>query len=92
LQRTLEDAGASSVSSETEIGTGAEAPVVFRWGDRDHEDTGRNRYDGLEGFIEQGLSSRQIADRMNLPVGEIELAMKLRGPDTGTDRTEAVRQ
>jgi len=92
LQRALEDAGASSVSTETEIGTSVEAPVVFRWGDRNHEDTGPNRYDGLEKFIEQGLSSRQIADRMNLPAGEIELAMKLRGRHAGTDQVEAIRQ
>jgi hypothetical protein len=92
LQRALEDAGASSVSSETEIGTPVEAPVVFRWGDLDPDGAGRKRYDGLEGFIEQGLSSRQIADRMNLPAGEIELAMKLRAPDTATDRLEAIRQ
>lgn len=92
LQRALEDAGASSVSTETEIGTSAEAPVVFRWGDRDHDGSGLNRYDGLEQFIEQGLSSRQIADRMKLPAGEIELAMKLRGRQAGPDRMEAIRQ
>jgi hypothetical protein len=55
----------------------AAAHIPFRLGESDPELTDRSRYAGLKGLCGRGLSPRQIADKMKLPVGEIELALKL---------------
>ncbi len=36
------------------------------------------RYDGVHGLLREGLSCRQIAENLNLPRGEVELALKLK--------------
>ncbi|MCU0564638.1 MAG: hypothetical protein MUE48_11970, partial [Desulfobacterales bacterium] len=36
------------------------------------------RHDGVHGLSREGLTCRQIAERLNLPRGEVELALKLR--------------
>jgi hypothetical protein len=35
-------------------------------------------YESVHGLSREGLSSRQIAEKLNLPRGEVELALKLR--------------
>jgi hypothetical protein len=92
LQHAWDGVGGTSASTRADTGASADALVAFRWGDPDPDGTGRSRYVGLEAFLEQGLSSRQIADRMNLPAGEIELALKLRDASQEKSSSEVIRQ
>ncbi|MFO7707960.1 MAG: hypothetical protein R6V84_07280 [Desulfobacterales bacterium] len=41
------------------------------------EPAARGRYDGVHELLRKGLSSRQIADALDLPRGEVDLALKL---------------
>lgn len=39
--------------------------------------SGVGRYEGVHGLADEGLSTRQIAEQLRLPSGEVELALKL---------------
>jgi len=92
LLQALAGAGSLRSTVAVEPDAGADAPMAFRWGDAESDATGRRRYAGMNGLAEQGLSPRQIADRLKLPAGEIELALKLQGAIPETTRIEAIRQ
>ncbi len=92
LQRALAGSGAASHSAEAESGGPAGALAAFRWGDPELDGVGQSRYGALDALAEQGLSSRQIADRMNLPAGEIELALKLRKGSHENHSVGVIRQ
>lgn len=64
----------------------------FRWGAAEIDDSRGQRYAALSGLAEQGLNPRQIADRLNLPAGEIELALKMRAPLPGAEPAGDARQ
>lgn len=68
------------------------APDAFRWGDSEDDGNRAWRYEGLETLAEQGLTLRQMADRTGLPVGEVELVLKLRGGGFPTHSVKAIRQ
>jgi IS30 family transposase len=54
-------------------------------GETDSEVTDQSRFAGLKGLSGLGLSPRQIADQMNLPLGEIERVLKRqRTSESGT--------
>lgn len=92
LQRALAGAGGACHPADAETGGSADALAAFRWGDPEPDGSGPSRYDALEALAEQGLSSRQIADRMNRPAGEIELALKMRRARHETHPGGAIRQ
>lgn len=92
LQRALAGAGAAFHPAETEANGSADALVAFRWGDPDPDGSEPRGYAALDALAEQGLSSRQIADRMNRPAGEIELALKMRRGSQDSHAVGAVRQ
>jgi hypothetical protein len=92
LQHALADAGALRPPAEPEVAAAAAAPPAFRWGDAEPAERTGSRYAGLDGLAEQGLSARQIADRLNLPAGEIELALKMRAVVPEDDRLPEMRQ
>ena len=77
LQRLLVRADVPQLPVAAPIAETAAAHIPFRLGESDPELTDRSRYAGLKGLCGRGLSPRQIADQMKLPVGEIELALKL---------------
>lgn len=92
LQHALADGDAAPCPAEAESGRTADASAAFRWGDPEAGRDQRSRYGALDALGEQGLSSRQIADRLKLPVGEIELARKLRQGSHENHPAGAVRQ
>lgn len=92
LQHALADAGALRPPAEPELAAAAAAPLAFRWGDAEPAERTGSRYAGLDGLAEQGLSARQIADRLSLPAGEIELALKMRAVVPEDDRLPEMRQ
>jgi len=92
LQRALASTGVLNPPAAVEIAGSEDPHSAFRWGDSDADGTGRRRYAGLKALAEQGLSSRQIADRLNLPAGEIQLALKLQGATHEIDRVDEIRQ
>jgi hypothetical protein len=92
LQQALACAGSLPPASEAEAVGPALALGGFRWGAAESDQSVTNRYAGLNGLAEQGLNPRQIADRMNLPAGEIELALKMRGAVTEGERGGEPRQ
>jgi hypothetical protein len=92
LQHALAGAGALHPAAEPETAGPAAVPVAFRWGDAEAEEQRGNRYAGLNGLAEQGLSPRQIADRLNVPAGEIELALKMRAAAPENDLVREIRQ
>jgi hypothetical protein len=42
------------------------------------EQAPEGRYDGVHELRRNGLSSRQIAEKLKLPCGEVDLALKLK--------------
>lgn len=92
LQRVLARRGAPHPADDGEPGGSGDARAAFRWGASDADDTDRGRYAGLRGLAEQGLSPRQIADRLHVPAGEVELALKVRGGLQAGERGEGIRQ
>lgn len=92
LQHALADAGALRPPADPEAAAAAAAPLAFRWGDAEPGERVGSRYAGLDGLAEQGLSARQIADRLNLTAGEIELALKMRAVVPEDDRPSEMRQ
>lgn len=90
LQHTL--AGAASPTPEAEPGGSADAFAAFRWGDPEPDGPGPSRYDEVDALAAQGLNTRQIADRMKRPAGEIELALKMRQGRHENHPAEATRQ
>lgn len=92
LQRALAGAGVASHTPEAESNGSADAHAAFRWGDPEPDGSGPCRYDALDALVEQGLSPRQIAERMNRPFGEIELALKVRRESHEINPAEATRQ
>jgi hypothetical protein len=69
-----------------------DAPDAFRWDASEDNGNRARRYEGLETLAKKGLTLRQIADRTSLPVGEVELVLKLRGGGFPTHSVEAIRQ
>ena len=57
---------------------GAAEERPFRLGQEACEPAARDRYDGVHGLFREGLSCGQIAEKLRLPRGEVELALKLR--------------
>jgi hypothetical protein len=92
LQRVLAGGGGASLMADAENSGPADALVAFRWGDPEPDGSGPCRYDALDDLAEQGLSTRQIAERINRPVGEIELALKMRRGSLKIHPAEAIRQ
>jgi len=92
LQRVWAGAGGAPFTAEAESSAAAGALAAFRWGDPEPDGAGPCRYDALDALAEQGLSPRQIAERMNRPFGEIELALKVRRESHEINPTEATRQ
>ena len=85
LQRLLVSADVPQLPVAAPIAETVAAHIPFRLGESDPELTDQSRYAGLKGLSGRGLSPRQIADQMKLPVGEIELALKLqRASESGT--------
>jgi len=78
LHQALSGCGALQPLTEAEAAGPSVALEGFRWGAAELDESGGDRYAGLNGLAEQGLNPRQIADRLNLPAGEIELALKMR--------------
>jgi hypothetical protein len=78
LQQTLAMAGALQPPADAEASGPAESLDGFRWGATELDESGGNRYGGLNELATQGLNPKQIADRLCLPAGEIELALKMR--------------
>ena len=92
LQRALTGAGVAFHPAEAESNGSADAPAAFCWGDPDPDGSESHGYAALDALAEQGLSSRQIADRMNRPAGEIELVLKMRRGSQESPAVGAVRQ
>lgn len=92
LQLAWAGGRAPSRAAEAESGGPADAAAAFRWGDPEADGAGHDRYGALDELAQQGLSSRQIADRLNLPAGEIELALKLRKGGHDDHPVEGTRQ
>jgi hypothetical protein len=92
LQRALAGAGVASHTVEAESSSSGDALAAFRWGDPEPDGSDPRGYAALDALAEQGLSSRQIADRMNRPAGEIELALKMRRKSHENHAVGAVRQ
>jgi hypothetical protein len=92
LQQALACAGSLPPAAEADAVGPAVALGGFRWGGAESDQSSTNRYTGLKGLAEQGLSPRQIADRLNLPAGEIELALKMRADVTEGERGGNPRQ
>jgi hypothetical protein len=79
LRQALAGAGALPVEAGADAVLPAVASDGFRWGAAELDGRGVRRYAAASGLAAQGLNPRQIADRLNLPAGEIELALKLHG-------------
>jgi hypothetical protein len=92
LQLVFSGFGSPSRAAESESGGPAEPLASFRWGDSEPDGIQPDRYAGLDELAQQGLSSRQIADRMNLSAGEVELALKFSGASHANHPSEANRQ
>lgn len=92
LQHAPAYTGVLNPAAAAEIAGSEDPHSAFRWGDSEADETGRRRYAGLKALAEQGLSSRQIADRLNRPAGEIQLALKLQGAIHEIDRVDEIRQ
>jgi hypothetical protein len=78
LQQTLAMAGVLQPPADAEATDPAEALDGFRWGGAELDESGDHRYGGVNELATQGLNPKQIADRLCLPAGEIELALKMR--------------
>jgi hypothetical protein len=76
LQRLLGSTTLPQPSVAAPITETAEVHVPFRLRETDSEVTDQSRFAGLKGLSGLGLSPRQIADQMNLPLGEIERVLK----------------
>jgi hypothetical protein len=91
LQRLLVRAEVPRLPPTAPDAETAAAHIPFRLGETPSELVDRSRYAGLKELGGRGLSLRQIADQLKLPVGEIELALKLQRP-AGGDASAAARQ
>jgi len=92
LQRALAGAGVASHTVEAESSISGDALAAFRWGDPEPDGSEPRWHAALDALAEQGLSSRQIADRVNRPAGEIELALKMRRESHEIHPVDAIRQ
>lgn len=92
LQRGWAGAGGASLTAEAESSGSADALAAFRWGDPEADGSGPCRYDALDALAEQGLNTRQMAERIHRPAGEIELALKMRRRSHELHPPEAIRQ
>lgn len=79
LQQAWAGAGAPPVGAGADTVSPALASDGFSWGAAELDGPGAERYAAASELAAQGLNPRQIADRLNLPAGEIELALKLHG-------------
>jgi hypothetical protein len=83
LQRLLVSTDVPHLLVAAPIAETAADHIPFRLGESDPELRDQSRYARLKGLADRGLSPRQIADQMKLPVGEIELALKLQRASEG---------
>jgi hypothetical protein len=77
LQQAFEADGRSGLAAAAVPARPATDEPAFCLGERP-EPAAWGRYDGVHGLAREGLSCRQIAEKLNLPRGEVELALKLR--------------
>jgi hypothetical protein len=92
LQEVLAGVGPLRPTAEADSAGPGDGQAGFRWCGTESEELDFNRYAGVNELAQQGLSPRQIADRLNLPAGEIELALKLHGPTPDSRRPDEMRQ
>ncbi len=76
LHEQLQAALPPSVDGRPDGHRGAPDEPPFRLGGGPVPPAG-GRYDGVRRLAREGLGCRQIAERLNLPRGEVELALKL---------------
>jgi hypothetical protein len=92
LQELLAGTGPMPPTAEADTTGPGDGQAGFRWDGTEPDELGFNRYAGVNELAQQGLGPRQIADQLNLPAGEIELALKLHGPAPGSVGREEMRQ
>jgi hypothetical protein len=92
LQEVLAGVGPLRPTAEAGTAGPGDSQAGFRWAGTEPDEMDFNRYAGVNELAQQGLGSRQIADQLNLPAGEIELALKLHGSTPDRVGREEMRQ
>jgi hypothetical protein len=92
LQEVLAGVGPLPPTAEADTAGPCDVQSGFRWAGTEPDELGFNRYAGVNELAQQGLGPRQIADQLNLPAGEIELALKFYGPSLHGAGREETRQ